>query len=142
MFRDEPALGLGVADAEPLSGLAAATKLKFAVRRLPVEYARLAREEGHSWHDIGVALGLKDMADTGMDVADVAYEHLVGTHSSWRRPAFAWACPACRSTVIDHGPQAGHPADCENGHADGCPRLAAAVTAWHAAWDHDGEGQP
>jgi hypothetical protein len=139
MFRDEPALSRGTADAEPLSGLAATAQLKFAVRRLTVEYARLAREAGHSWRDIGFALGLKDMADMGVDAADVAYEHLAGAPSSWR-PAFAWVCPVCRGTVLDHGPQAGHPADREDGHADGCPRLAAAVTAWHAAWDDDGGG--
>jgi hypothetical protein len=119
----------------------AATQLKFAVRRLTAEYARLAREEGRSWREIGVALGLKDMADADVDVADVAYEHLAGAPSSWR-PAFAWVCPACRSTVLDHGPQAGHPADCEDGHADGCPRLVATVTAWHLACDDDGDGQP
>ena len=139
VFRDEPALGLGAADAEPLSGLAAAAQLKFALRRLTVEYARLAREKGHSWREIGVALGLKQMADMGMDAADVTYEHLAGAPSPWR-PAFVWVCPTCRSTVLDHGPQAGHPADCEDGHADGCLRLAAAVTDWHAAWDEDGNG--
>ena len=139
-FGDEPAPGPGAADGGPLSGLAAATQLKYAVRRLIAEYARLAREEGRSWRDIGIALGLKDIPDAGVDVADAAYEHLAGTPSSWR-PALAWVCRACRNTVIDHGPQAGHPADSENGHADACPRLAAAVAAWHAAHD-DGRGQP
>lgn len=142
VFRDEPALGLGAADAEPLSGLAAAAQLKFALRRLTAEYARLAREEGRSWREIGVSLGLKQMADMGMDAADVAYEHLAGAPSPWR-PAFVWVCPTCRSTVLDHGPHAGHPADCEDGHADDCLRLAAAVTAWHAAWNDDGSrGRP
>ena len=36
------------------------------------------------------------------------------------------------------GTDAGHPEDCEQGHARGCPRLAATVTAWDASWDTDG----
>jgi hypothetical protein len=70
-------------------------------------------------------------------VADAAYHYATGT-TAFGRSSFAWVCPACRDTVIDRGPQAGHPADREDGHADGCPRLATAIAAWSASWDDDG----
>jgi hypothetical protein len=119
-----------------MSGLEAAAKLTSAVRQLIRDYARQAREDGRSWREIGLAIGLGGVPDTG-DVADAAYDHLAGT-TAFARSAFAWVCPVCRSTVIDRGPQAGHPADCEEGHTDGCPRLKVAVAAWHTAWGEEG----
>jgi hypothetical protein len=50
-----------------------------------------------------------------------------------------WTHRACRRTIIDLGRQAGHPADCQDGHAEGCPRLAAAVAAWSASCREEGE---
>jgi hypothetical protein len=141
VFRSQPDLDLTVADADAISGLEAATKLTSAVRRLILDYARHAREDGRSWREIGLAIGLGNVADAGGDVADAAYDDLAGT-PAFAQSAFAWVCPACRNTVIDRGPQAGHPADCEDGHADGCPRLAAAVDAWNAARGDEGGHQP
>jgi hypothetical protein len=136
VFRGQPDLDLTVTDADPMSGLEAAAKLTSAVRQLIRDYARQAREDGRSWREIGLAIGLGGVPDTG-DVADAAYDHLAGT-TAFARSAFAWVCPVCRSTVIDRGPQAGHPADCEEGHTDGCPRLKVAVAAWHTAWGEEG----
>jgi hypothetical protein len=136
VFRDRPDLDLKVTGADALAGLRAAAGLKQASRVLSLDYVRYAREDGHSWHDIGVALGFSDDTESGISAAGAAYDYAAGTAASaWC--SFAWVCQHCRATIIDHGPEAGHPADCEEGHADGCTRLAAAVTAWAASWDDE-----
>ena len=56
VFRDRPDLDLTVMDADPMTGLECAAKLTSAVRRLILDYARQAREDGHSWEEIRVAL--------------------------------------------------------------------------------------
>jgi hypothetical protein len=132
VFRDRPDLDLTIMDADAMTGLECAAKLTSAVRRLVLDYTRQAREDGHSWQEIGVALGSKAVADSGASVADVAYDYAAGT-TGFGRASFAWVCSACRSTVIDRGPQVGHPADSEGGHADDCRRMAAEITAWNAS---------
>ena len=139
MFRDRPDLGSTVTDIEPMAGLQAAASLKHAARRLALEYVRQAREANDSWHDIGVALGFGHLAESGMSVAGAAYDYAAGGPDAWSR-SFPWVCPACQATVIDHGPEAGNPEDQEHGHAAGCPRLAAALTAWNASRDTE-DGQ-
>ena len=138
VFRDRPDLDLTVTDADSMSGLEAATKLTSAVRRLILDYARQAREDGHSWHELGVALGFREDADSGISVADAAYD-FAARPIGFGRASFAWVCPECRSTVIDRGPQAGHPADTEEGHADDCRRLAEEVSAWNFSWEAEDE---
>jgi hypothetical protein len=133
VFRDRPDLNLKVTGAEPMAGLRAATALKMATRRLLLDYVRDAREDGYSWRDVGVGLGYSDDSESGVSAAVAAYDFAAGTTSGWR--LFAWTCQHCHATIIDRGPEAGHPADCEDGHADDCARLTAAVAAWNASWD-------
>jgi hypothetical protein len=133
VFRDRPDLNLKLTAAEPMAGLRAATVLKWATRQLLLDYVRYAREDGHPWRDIGVGLGYSDDPGSGISAAEAAYDFAAGTISAWR--SFAWTCQHCRATIIDRGPEAGHPAECEDGHADGCGRLAAEVAAWTATWD-------
>ena len=133
VFRDRPDLNLRITGAEPMAGLRATTALKMATRRLLLDYVRYAREGGYSWRDIGVGLGYSDDSESGVSAAEAAYETAAGTTSAWR--SFAWTCQHCHATIIDRGPEAGHPADCEDGHANSCTRLAAAVTAWTASSD-------
>jgi hypothetical protein len=133
VFGDRPDLNLRVTGAEPMAGLRAATALKMATRRLLLDYIRYAREDDYSWQDIGVGLGYSDDPDTGVSAALEAYNFAAGTMSAWR--SFAWTCQHCHATIIDRGPEAGHPTDCEDGHAHGCTRLAAAVATWNASWD-------
>lgn len=134
MFRGRPDLDSTVTDVEPLAGLQAAASLKHAARRLALEYVRQAREVNDSWHDIGIALGLGRLTESGLSLAGAAYEYASAGPNAWSR-SFLWACPACQGTIIDFGPEAGNPEDQEQGHAPDCPRLAAAVTAWNASWD-------
>ena len=136
VFRDRPDLDLTVTDVDSITGLECAAKLTSAVRRLVLDYARQAREDDHSWQEIGVALGFRADTDSEVSVADAAYDYAAGT-TGFRRAPFAWVCPVCWGTVIDRGPQAGHPADTEEGHADDCRRLAAEIAAWNVSWDDE-----
>jgi hypothetical protein len=42
---------------------------------------------------------------------------------------FMWDCPGCSGRIADHGPVKG-PALDQDGHRDGCVRLAADVADW------------
>lgn len=134
-FPDRPDLNLTITGTNAMVGLQAAIALKHAARKLSLDYVRHAREDRHSWQDIGIALGFSDDPEAGISAAEAAYTYAAGTTPAWR--SFAWVCLQCRATIIDHGPEAGHPADCEQGHADDCTRLAAAVAAWTALWDNE-----
>jgi hypothetical protein len=137
VFRDHPGLDMTLTDAEAIAALQASAAIAHALRRITCEYVRRAREDGHSWTDVGTALGLDHAAGDSRPAAEAAYD-LVAGEPGFRARSFAWICPACRATVIDRGPDAGHPGDCEEGHATGCPRLATTITAWDASWNTDG----
>ncbi len=138
VLPDRPDLLLKITGTNAMAGLQAAVALKHAARKLSLDYVRYAREDGHSWRDIGIALGFSDDPEAGISAPEAAYDYAAGTTPAWR--SFVWVCLQYRATIIDHGPEAGHPADCEQGHADDCTRLAAAVAAWTASWD-DGASQ-
>jgi hypothetical protein len=133
-FRDRPDLDLAVTDAEPMAALRVASAIGQALRRINAEHVRRAREDGHCWRDIGAALGLEYARDDGLSVAEAAYDQVAG-EPGFRARSFVWVCPACRGTVMDRGPEAGRPEDCEEGHAPGCERLATAMDAWDAQWN-------
>ena len=135
VFPDRPDLLLKITGTNAMAGLQATVALKHAARKLSLDYVRYAREDGHSWQDIGIALGVSADPEAGISAAEAAYEYAAGTTPAWR--SFAWVCLQCRATIIDRGPDVGHPADCEEGHADDCTRLAAAVAAWTASRDDE-----
>ena len=100
-----------------------------------------AREDGHSWHDIGTALDLTPGADAdqaGESIAEAAYTYAAGhpdSETAWRYGrSFAWTCQSCDAVISDRGLCNG-PADDERGHSDDCPRLAVTVAAWDAEWE-------
>lgn len=129
VFRERPDLDMTIPDAQPLLGLWITTRLKYAAHLRSLDYIRYAREDGHSWQEVAEALGLGGSADSGVGAAATAYEYATGeAQTGWS--SFAWVCPACHGTVLDRGPEAGHPADSEPGHGDGCTRLAAEVADW------------
>lgn len=93
-------------------------------------YMRHAREEGTGWREIGEALGLAEVAtQDGRSLAEMAFEYVVDAEHArpFDRLAFYWTCAACGQTVTDRGPYESHPVDNEEGHADGCGWMAAAV---------------
>jgi hypothetical protein len=144
MFSGEPD-GPTTRDAEPLAGLRAARAAELAARGLARGYVRAAREDGHTWAEIGAALGLVVGGDDGAgdSIAGAAFRYAAGPPDSHRNrtygPSVTWRCPACGGLVSDRGPVSG-PRDDEPGHAGGCGRLAAAVVAWDASWAELDEG--
>jgi hypothetical protein len=134
-FSERAGLDLKVTGANPIAGLQAAAGLRQAVQVLSLDYMGYARQDGNSWQDIGFALGFSDDPEPGLSAAEAAYRYAAGTTPTWR--SFAWVCLQCRATIIDRGPDVGHPADCEEGHADDCTRLAATVAAYAAYWDDE-----
>jgi len=130
-----------VPDVEPLAGLAASRRLELAAREHGADYVRAAREAGHSWQDIGNALGLVpdgDAQQAGETVAETAFTYAAGhpdTETACRYGrSVNWTCGSCDELISDHGLSNG-PAEDERGHAGTCPRLAATVAAWDAEWD-------
>jgi hypothetical protein len=133
--------GLTARDLEPLTGARAARDIELGARHAARDYIRQAREAGHSWDQIGQALGVAANADadqTGLSVAEAAYTYAAGspyTDTAVRYGrSFAWRCRSCDQAISDRGLIAG-PADAELGHTDNCPRLAAAIAAWDAGWE-------
>jgi hypothetical protein len=121
---------------EPLAGIAAATALGHAVTRSVAGFARRAREDGKTWAEIGAALGAEADPETGTTTGAAAFLVLASDLGSGS-PSFGWSCPACGRTVLDYGPEMGHPEDQEQGHGGGCTRLAETVRAWRAEWEGD-----
>jgi hypothetical protein len=122
--------------AAPLANIRAARRVELAARGRAREHIRAARETGRTWHEIGAALDLgAEAADRGRSAGEAAYDFAAGEPlRQLDRRWFGWTCPACQGRILDRGPEAGHPVDAEEGHADGCERLAATVAAHDAEW--------
>jgi hypothetical protein len=136
-----PGSRITVHDLEPLTGAHAARDIELLSRHAAREYIRQAREAGHTWDQIGHALGLAPNADAdqaGLTIAEAAYTYAAGsphTDTAIRYGrSFVWRCRSCDQTISDRGLIAG-PAEDEQGHADNCARLAAAVAEWDADWE-------
>ena len=129
-------------DVEPIAGLRAARHMELASHRVAREYIRAAREAGYSWQDIGHELEEElhagnMTAHINDNIADTAYSYAVGPDPETARyygQSFTWTCPSCTSIIRDHG-LANGPADDEEGHAEHCVRLTAAIEARNAEWD-------
>ena len=136
-----PGSELTVRDLEPLTGARAARDIELGAQHAARTYIRQAREAGHSWDQIGHALGVApgvDADQAGLTVAEAAYTYAAGsphTDTAVRYGrSFVWRCRSCDQAISDRGPIAG-PADDELGHTEDCPRLAAAVAEWDAGWE-------
>jgi hypothetical protein len=107
-----------------------------AARAAATGYIRDAREAGHTWHEIGDALGLVpggDAEQEGATIAEAAYTYTAGRHDPdepWRPRTFQWRCRPCDQAISDHGLSDGPPY--QMGPADNCPRLSAAMAEWDA----------
>jgi hypothetical protein len=139
MFRDWPDLDMTTTDVEPMAGIRAVRQIEHSARGLMREYARQAREDGRTWHEIGAALDLSASAGhRDVPPAEAAFDEVAGDpdgeYARRYGRTFTWTCAACRAVVRDRGLCDG-PVDDEQGHADGCPRLHAAIAAWETQWD-------
>ncbi len=133
--------GLTTVDVDPLDGARAARDIELGARHAAHRYIRDAREAGHTWHQIGQALGLPPGGGAGQagdTVAEAAFTYTAGRpdteHARRYGRSVVWQCQSCDQSISDHGLIAG-PAEDEQGHAQGCQRLAAAVAAWDAEWE-------
>lgn len=136
-----PGAHTAVPDVDPLAGLTASRRLELAARGHAADYVRAAREAGHSWHDIGTAMGLVpggDAQQAGETVAEAAFTYAAGhpdtEHARRYGRSVTWTCGSCDRAISDHGLCNG-PADDEVGHTTNCPRLAATIDAWDAEWE-------
>jgi hypothetical protein len=136
-----PDSGVTIRDLEPITGARAARDIELGARHAARAYLRAAREAGHTWDQIGQALGLSPSADAdqaGLTVAEAAYTYAAGnphTDTAIRYGrSFLWRCQSCDQAIGDRGLIAG-PTDNEPGHTDNCPRQAAAVAEWNAGWE-------
>lgn len=119
----------------------AARDVELGARHAARTYIRNAREAGHTWHDIGTALGITPGGDAQQDgdtIAETAYTYAAGSPDTETARRYGrsvtWTCLSCQSLVSDRGLISG-PADDERGHAQACPRLAATIAAWDAEWE-------
>jgi hypothetical protein len=119
---------------EPGAGIRIALALERAARAGVRVYIARAREAGMSWHEVGGALGVAELAqEWGSSVAEAAWQYAAGRPAHLGQPdVFRWVCPDCGEVVSDRGPGGRSPAEDEQGHAEGCSRLAAAVAEWLA----------
>jgi len=125
-----------VGDVEVLAGMRASRQVELAARHSARDHIRQAREGGHSWHQIGRALELTPGGDhdqEGATLGEAAYTYAAGSPSTEtaRRygRSFAWTCRSFERAIGDCGILSG-PADDEDGYAEGCRRLSAAIAAW------------
>jgi hypothetical protein len=115
---------------EPIAVLEAARELKRAAHALIIGHIQAAREAGRDWHEIGNALDLLSAAAANkISTAEEAYDYALSGRVSVTQRTFTWPCPACHSTIIDHGPWPGAP-EREVGHEPDCPRSTAEIAAW------------
>jgi hypothetical protein len=136
--------------AELLAGVRAAQALAETAVLVGREQAERARGDGVTWEQIGEALGLEQGPDTasGYDLGIAAFEYFTGEPGPGYPASFQFCCASCGEYITDHGPFDSHPEGNEQGHAEGCVRLAADLTAWRVqqeAWQAEGwpaEGWP
>jgi hypothetical protein len=120
---------------EPGAGTRIALALERAARAGVRVYIQRAREADMSWHEVGEALGVAELAQTRRSsLGEVAWEYAAerSAYLSGQPGVFRRTCPACGEVVSDRRPGGRSPAEDEQGHAEGCQRLAAAVAEWLA----------
>jgi hypothetical protein len=131
-FRPESEYGFR--EPKPLAGLQAALTVARVAQTRAYGFAEGLRGEGSSWAQVADLLGIEWSADYVQ--RERAFELVAGSVSnvSYDRYVF-FICGGplgCGKRVTDRGPYNGSPAEDEDGHAEGCRRLAAEVAAYHA----------
>jgi len=129
--------------AKPLADVRATQVRPETTARVNREHAERARGDGITWEQIGEALGL-DQGQGGMsgyDLGVAAFERFTAGADLRYPVSFQFGCASCGEYITDRGPFESHPVDNEQGHAEGCVRMAADIIAWQAqqdAWETDG----
>jgi hypothetical protein len=118
----------------PAAAVHAARSVELAVHAEVLGHIRRAREAGESWAAVGELLGFGPIAAEGPGtLAELGFDYAAGprTIDPWfpAPPMFVWDCPGCGGRIADHGPGEGPVSD-QDGHNDGCVRLAAEAADW------------
>jgi hypothetical protein len=107
-------------------------------RRLVVEATRSfnrsvarARAEGFTWEQIAEHVPGYVRA-YGDEAGEALYDEVAVVSAGLQERYVSWRCGDCEALVLDQGPYAGHPADVEPGHRQGCVRHSREVAAYVA----------
>lgn len=123
----------------PMAGFRAAQQVARLAEAQVHKYAKELRGEGVSWRELADLMDIPWSDDWSRP--ERAFELVAGPDdgSAWSSgPSVYWHCggPAgCGKHIVDRGPYNGHPRDDEDGHDDGCRRLAAEIDAHAKAWE-------
>jgi hypothetical protein len=132
-----PESDYGFPEPQPLAGLQAALTVARLAQDQAYKFAKGLRGEGSSWSQIAELLQIPWSADYRQE--ERAFELVAGPISniSYDRYVF-FTCGGfrgCGERITDRGPYNGYPSDNEDGHAEGCRRLAAEVDAYRREQD-------
>ncbi|MEV0005907.1 hypothetical protein AB0H28_26980 [Micromonospora sp. NPDC050980] len=132
-----PESDYGFPEPQPLAGLQAALSVARLAQNQAYTFAKGLRGEGSSWDEIADLLEIEWSEDYVR--RERAFELVAGPVSSYsydRYVFFTCGGPrGCGESITDRGPYNGYPSDNEDGHAEGCRRLAAEVEAYRRAQD-------
>lgn len=127
-----PESEFGWPEPRPLAGVRAALAVARMAQDQAHKFAKALRGEGRSWLAIADLLEIPWSEEYAR--AERAYELVAGaTPGTFSNARVYWTCGGpggCGQYVTDHGPYNGYPVDNEDGHADGCRRLAAEMAAY------------
>lgn len=127
-----PESDYGWPEPRPLAGMQAALTVARMAQDQAYKFAKDLRGEGSSWREIADLLEIPWSDEYSRP--ERAYELVaVATPGTFSSARVYWTCGGpggCGQYVTDRGPYNGYPADNEDGHAEGCRRLAAEGEAY------------
>lgn len=134
-----PESDYGFPEPQPLAGLQAALTVARLAQDQAYTFAKGLRAEGSSWADIADLLEIR-WSEEYPHREERAFELVAGpaSPSSFYGPYVFFTCggpQGCGERITDRGPYNGYPSDNEDGHAEGCHRLAAEVEAYRREQD-------
>jgi hypothetical protein len=132
-----PESDYGFPEPRPLAGLQAALTVARLATDQAYKFAKGLRGEGSSWAEIADLLEIGWSEDYRQE--ERAFELVAGPEGSYSYDRYVFfTCggfQGCGQRITDRGPYNGHPVDNEDGHAEGCRRLAAEVEAYRLKQD-------
>ncbi|MBM0203525.1 hypothetical protein JNW90_10665 [Micromonospora sp. STR1s_5] len=132
-----PESDYGFPEPRPLAGFQAALSVVRLAQNQAYTFAKGLRGEGSSWDQIADLLEIEWSEDYVQ--RERAFELVAGPPSRYSHSQYVFfTCGGprgCGEQINDSGPYNGYPSDCEDGHAEGCRRLAAEVEAYRREQD-------
>jgi hypothetical protein len=115
-----------------LPALTATRRILQEAKRAETEAIAHARGQGHTWTQIGHALGepfVKAAKRAELSLAEAAWRYAtyrimpdqdISWRASWQRDEITWRCWTCHQSIREGHPDDGP--DAQQGHAPGCQR--------------------